>query len=363
MNRITLVHRRFVELRALARPLLVVLLVSSAAGAIATTASAEARPSHRGGRLVAETYMTPEAGGHLASRRGVAITVPAGVMKRSGEVTITSFGRGVYDVHIRAPWHGSVQVTVPLRGKRDRVLHDIGGTWVAESAQRGVATLTVTQLSKFSDFVGAVKDAIQGKLCIYTSLVKLIECAGDHLDSQLTAYVESKLPHDCVIQLLEGGDPLGVAEAALSGDCTGQAGEVGYHVPTTPSSTPPSTSTPSPSTSTPPATGSQPPPTSAEPEPEPAPSPPPPPPPPPGRSIEIGWSGAHAGWIWMTFNGFSTGSHEYTCVFNNGTDTYKLGETESPETWDNAATCNDEEPGGTVRVEVEGVSSNTLTVP
>jgi hypothetical protein len=360
MDRIVVSHRRSALLRGLARPFLAVLVVFSAAGFIVTTASAQARPSHRGGRLLAETYMRPQSGGHLASRTGVAITVPPGVMKRAGEVTITSFGRSVYGVHIHAPWHGSVQVTVPLRGKRDRVLHDIGGIWVAESAQRGDATVTVTQLSDFTDFLGAVKDAIQGKLCIYTSLVKLIECAGDHLDSQLTAYVESKLPHDCVIQLLEGGDPLGVAEAALSGDCTGQAGEVGYHVPTTPSSTPPSTSTPPPSTSTPPATGSQPPPTSAEPEPEPAPSPPPP----PGRSIEVGWSGAHPGWIWMTFNGFSTGSHKYTCAFASGGDaTFELGETASPETWDNGETCFDEEHGDTVWVESEGVSSNQITVP
>jgi hypothetical protein len=65
----------------------------------------------------------------------------------------------------------------------------------------------------------------------------------------------------------------------------------------------------------------------------------------------------------MTLDGFATGSHDYTCVFNNETDTYTLRESESPETWDNAMTCRDEEAGGTVRVEVEGVSSNTITVP
>lgn len=95
-----------------------------------------------------------------------------------------------------------------------------------------------------------------------------------------------------------------------------------------------------------------------------APPPPAPPPPPPVKSIEIGWSGAHAGWIWMTLNGFSTGSHEYACDFASGGDaSFTLGETESPQTWDNGQTCRDEESGDSVWVVVEGVASNTITVP
>jgi surface antigen len=103
--------------------------------------------------------------------------------------------------------------------------------------------------------------------------------------------------------------------------------------------------------------------------PPPPPTPPPttttpPPPPPPSKSIQIGWSGAHSGWIWMTLNGFSTGSHQYTCSFASGGDaTFTLTETASPQTWDNGHTCYDFEHGDTVWVVVEGVSSNTIAVP
>jgi hypothetical protein len=42
----------------------------------------------------------------------------------------------------------------------------------------------------------------------------------------------------------------------------------------------------------------------------------------------------------MTVNGFSTGSHQYTCAFANGGDeTFTHGETTSPETWDGGETC------------------------
>jgi hypothetical protein len=91
---------------------------------------------------------------------------------------------------------------------------------------------------------------------------------------------------------------------------------------------------------------------------------PPPPPPPPSKSIQIGWSGAHQGWIWMTLNGFPTGQHQYTCAFGSGGDqTFTLTETASPETWDNGHTCYDTIHGDTVWVVVEGVASNTITVP
>jgi hypothetical protein len=327
--------------------------------------AADANAHHAGrryhaGHVVAQKYMRPRRGGHLSSPGGVAITVPAHVMRHAGWVRITSFRHGLYDVHIYAPWRGTVLVTLPLRGPHDRVLHDLGGMWVPESAHLGQRTVRVTQLSFFTDLVQKAKGLIQGKLCLYTSLVKIVECAGDHLDSELMAYIESKLPHNCVIELLEGADPLGVAEAALSGDCVGQAGETGFHVPPNPSAASTPAASPSPSGSSTPSS-----PSAGESEPtsgEPAPSPPSPPT--PAKSIEIGWSSAHPSWIWMTFTGFSTGAHQYTCAFASGGDaTYTLTETESPQMWDNERTCYDEEPGDNVWVESEGVRSNAIVVP
>jgi hypothetical protein len=316
------------------------------------TASAVVAKSSR--HVVAETFMEPQTGGYLATRRGVAIRVPAGVMRHAGYVKITSLGRGRYDVHIDAPWSGSVEVTLPLHSPQDRVVHKVGGVWVTESQTAGQNAVVVTQLSVFSDALGK----IAGKLCLTTDLVQLVECVGGHLDSKLKSWIESKLPHDCAVQLAEGGNPLGVVKAAVSGDCVGQAGEVGYHVPTTPPATTPSPSNPAPTGGGAPAS----PPSNPSP---PVPSGPPPSSPPPvAKSIQIGWSGTHSGWIWMTLNGFATGSHQYTCAFASGGDaTFTLGEVESPETWDNGHTCEDFEHGDTVWVEVEGVSSNSIVVP
>jgi len=99
--------------------------------------------------------------------------------------------------------------------------------------------------------------------------------------------------------------------------------------------------------------------------PSPSPSPPPAPPsPPPSPSIQIGWSGAHAGWIWMTLNNFATGAHTYSCDFASGGDeSFGLTETSSPQTFDNGKTCYDYERGDRVWVTINGVSSNTITVP
>ena len=92
---------------------------------------------------------------------------------------------------------------------------------------------------------------------------------------------------------------------------------------------------------------------------------PPPTQPPPATpaSVQIGWSSVHPGWITMTLNGFGTGSHQYSCDFGSGGDqTFTLGESSDPETWDNGQTCYDLISGDTVWVTVNGVTSNTLTV-
>ncbi len=82
------------------------------------------------------------------------------------------------------------------------------------------------------------------------------------------------------------------------------------------------------------------------------------------ESIQIGWSGGHHGWIWMTMNGFPTGTYHYTCQFGSGGPaTFTLTETSSPETWDNGHTCYDLIHRDTVWVTINGVNSNTIVVP
>jgi hypothetical protein len=88
------------------------------------------------------------------------------------------------------------------------------------------------------------------------------------------------------------------------------------------------------------------------------------PPPPPSPSISIGWSSAHPGWIWMTLTGYSPGSYRYTCNFASGGDeTYTVGVSQDPQTWDNAETCYDLDPGDTVWVTIGSASSNQIRVP
>jgi len=88
------------------------------------------------------------------------------------------------------------------------------------------------------------------------------------------------------------------------------------------------------------------------------------PPPPPPQSIQIGWSGAHPTWIWMTLTGFPPGTYTYWCDFGSGGDAaFQLTETVSPETWDNGHTCYDTIRGDTVWVTIGSVQSNTIVVP
>jgi hypothetical protein len=97
---------------------------------------------------------------------------------------------------------------------------------------------------------------------------------------------------------------------------------------------------------------------------QPTPPPPAPEPQPAPRSIQIGWSSSHPGWITMTMNGFPIGQHQYSCDFASGGDaSFTLTETSSPETWDNGHTCFDFIHGDTVWVSVEGVDSNHIAVP
>ena len=66
----------------------------------------------------------------------------------------------------------------------------------------------------------------------------------------------------------------------------------------------------------------------------------------------------------MTLNNLGTGAYTYSCDFASGGDeSFRLTETSSPETFDNGETCYDYEHGDRVWVTINGVSSNTITVP
>lgn len=261
------------------------LLASIALLALGTTsaaASAQQAGGARGDRVVAREFVQAEVGGFVRARSGESIFVPPGVLAHSGYVTITARGRGVYDVHIAPPWHGTVAVSIPLRRKTDTILHDIGGVWLAEGESRGQRTVWVTQLSWFTTLVSKAVDKVKGALCLSFSLPEIAECVagkiGAHIDGKLVAWVESKLPQNCVAQLAvagvtsAAGGPtaivLSIIKQAISGACMGSTGETGPVPPLgtpaparqpapAPTPTPTPTPTPAPTPAPPPQTWSE----------------------------------------------------------------------------------------------------------
>jgi hypothetical protein len=264
-------------------PPLVGLLLASllllALGATSAAASAQQARGARADRVVAREFVRAEVGGFVRAHTGESIFVPPGVLAHSGYVTITARGRGVYDVHIAVPWHGTVAVSIPLRRKTDTILHDVGGVWLAEGQRAGQRTVWVTQLSWFTTLVSKAVDKVTGALCLSFSLPAIAQCVlekvGAHVDGKLVSWIESKLPQNCVAQLAEAGVTsarggpaaiiLAIMKQAESGSCVGSAGEVGFKAPP---------NTPSP------ATGPSPSP-APTPSPVPAPTPGPTPGPPP----------------------------------------------------------------------------------
>lgn len=261
---------------------IIALLILVATSLLMTTASAQAKAGSAK-RLLASRTLQPAQGGYVTTKSGVSLYVPPGRMDHAGKATITEVHHRVYDIHIHAPWHGLVAVTMPPFGHGDganTIIHRVGSLWVTEPSKRGERTVWVDQLSWFSDQVAKVASKVAGALCLSTSLGTILKCAAQHaigyVDGKLADWIFSHIPDSCVARLAYAGvtaargGPIALFVTILvtentDGLCTPHAGEAGYHVPDTSSS--PATSSPGSSTpsSSPPA------------------APPPPPPPPSGR--------------------------------------------------------------------------------
>lgn len=185
---------------------------------------ARAHSVHAHPKVLVSRRVSPSVGGFVRARNGVSIFVPPGVMTRPGRVAITYTGRGVYDVHIFVPWHGTVAVSLPLRRKSDVIVHQVGGIWLTEGVQRGQRTVWVQQLSRFTNLVGKIGNKVTGSLCLVFNRSEFIKCVVEkgikHVNSKLASWIEAHLPGGCRAHLIEagvlGGGPAGIFLAALT---------------------------------------------------------------------------------------------------------------------------------------------------
>ncbi|MFJ9909611.1 hypothetical protein ACIRVK_43545 [Streptomyces sp. NPDC101152] len=94
-----------------------------------------------------------ERGGTVVSPSGIELTVPAHVLTRNANATITPLSGGVVDVHLDAPWSGRVRVGLPVSGAGEGALmaHYRDGAWHVEDAAvaDGRLTASVDSLSPF----------------------------------------------------------------------------------------------------------------------------------------------------------------------------------------------------------------------
>lgn len=107
-------------------------------------------------------------------------------MRRSGRVTITALPGGRHDIHIGPAWRGRVAVSLPLKNRKDAIIHMIAGTWVPEG-KRGQRTIWVDQLSPFST-IAALVHRVGAELCLSRDPWRFLRCLGrDFLGSELAS--------------------------------------------------------------------------------------------------------------------------------------------------------------------------------
>jgi hypothetical protein len=261
-------------------------------GSLAQSATAQ-------GRVLARERITVAGGGDIDAANGWNLYVPPRTVKRDGYGSITALGRGRVAIAISVPWHGSVEVTGPLRKSTEVVAHDVGGVWVPEGSRLGQRTVWVTQLSPFS--ISGLLGKIQDALCLSIldgDVPGFLECLAEKgiswLNSELISWVFSKVSNSCASSLIadgisaSGGKGISIAvlKGALNGaSCSETASSPGGGGTSTGSSGPPI-----PVSSTPvnngglqgPTVNPQGPTTNPQPNPAPTPSPTPTPAPNPG---------------------------------------------------------------------------------
>lgn len=175
----------------------------------------------------------PASTGGRVSAGGVALTVPAHALVKTGTAAIAGTASGVYDISVTTRLVGKVAVTIPLSGPSDLVVHYVNGAWKVESARFGQQTVWVTHLSPFSSFTSLTKKFS----CLSVNPKQIVLCLIKKGIQKVSAGFAAWLAHQlnlgdaCTQSIIGGGGWLSDIKNAFSGACVGQAGGPGDSVP------------------------------------------------------------------------------------------------------------------------------------
>ncbi|MCE7939030.1 MAG: hypothetical protein DYG90_10695, partial [Chloroflexi bacterium CFX6] len=166
----------------------------------------------------ASKQISAKRGGVVKTPRGAKLYVPAGVLRHNARATITPLPGGRYDIHIAGAWFGPVRVTVPLRGRRDRVMHQVDEVWVAEG-RAGQRTVWTSQLSLFGSLETMKKVLGALRACAFSPGAQLITCLINQgfkeVEGRLYSFLASKIPNKCWAALVEASLGAGAKSGAI----------------------------------------------------------------------------------------------------------------------------------------------------
>jgi hypothetical protein len=141
----------------------------------------------------AQRRLTPARGGRVRLANGAELRVPKGVMRRRGVVSIRQIGPSRFNMHIAAPWKGTVTVTLPVAAGITSLAHRTRRGWIIEAGRRlanGRARVRVRSLSVF-DTREQLRYAIETMNLPYTAFL------ARKADFERSGCSEPRFANDC----------------------------------------------------------------------------------------------------------------------------------------------------------------------
>lgn len=137
---------------------------------------AAAKTGSHAPKLLASKYVVGSTGGVVKSR-ALTLRIPPGVIQGSGWATIARTRRGIYDVHIAAPWKGVVSIKFHRqRGAGRYFAHRIGKEWLLTRINQRTRIARVANLSHFSIVKNVIAKIKIGKCFRGLSRGAMVSC-------------------------------------------------------------------------------------------------------------------------------------------------------------------------------------------